>query len=786
MLKQTPRQYTSEIDRPSSDLKSLQQLFSELSAFLRRQFPLIALVFLCSVGIAGAYLATASRRYTSMAQLVIDTRKTQVLQQQSGFGAEAPLDSPTVDSQVEILKSESLASAVVKDARLTEDPEFVGDAGGLLGGISSLLFGKPNPNLSPRDLTRLAAFRFQDMLYIKRLGLSYVIEIYFTSASPETAARLANALAEAYIVDSLESKYQSSRRAAVWLQDRMKEIRAQASAAERAVNDYKAKNNIVDAGGRLLTEQQLAELNSSLTAANAQTAEAQARLDRIEDILRKSDNDPQALFANAATVTDTLKNDVITRLRQQYLDMGAKESSWSARYGSSHLAVVNLRNQMREIRRSIADELHRISETYKSDLEIAKSREDAIRKRLADTISQSNDTSQAQIVLRELESNAQSSRALADNFLQLYMVSIQQQSFPITEARVITEASPSSKSTHPKTVLVLAIGSVGGLALAVLAGLLRDISDRVFRTDQQIQQILGLNCLAVVPKVPPEGDANRVTAFLGLPGKGRHRVLSERTLAAAGLVAVGTLEKRYIASQNSLMNQVIEAPFSRFAEAIRSIKLAVDLNSPGGSSTVLGTTSSIPNEGKSTVCSSLAQLFAQSGKRTVLIDGDMRNPSLTKTLAPGADAGLIELLLQNATLEQVVWTDPATNLAFIPAVSATRVGNSSELLSSRAMHQLFSELRTKFDRIILDLPPLAPVIDVRGTVELVDSYIMIVEWGKIRMELVEHGFGTSPLMREKTLGVVLNKADIDRMRRYEIYRGRSYYNEYYQRYGYTD
>src|SRR5207248_663704 len=144
--------------------------------------------------------------------------------------------------------------------------------------------------------TRQALSVFEKRLSIKRVGLSYVIEIGFQSTSPARAAGIANALAEAYIVDSLEAKYNSSRRAATWLQDRIKELRTQASTAERAVVDYKAKNNIVDAGGRSLNEQQLAETQSALTVTHSQTAEAQARLERITAILQNAQRNPNALL----------------------------------------------------------------------------------------------------------------------------------------------------------------------------------------------------------------------------------------------------------------------------------------------------------------------------------------------------------------------------------------------------------------------------------------------------------------------------------------------------------
>src|ERR1700722_12914562 len=494
-----------EIEPSSTELLSLQQAVSSAFALFGRQYPLMIFTLLLCVSLASVYLLTLPKRYTSTADMIIDSRRMQGLQTQQGgrAGNEASNDSGMVDSQVEILKSETIAQAVIKDLRLTDDAEFNGSEGGILSSIAGLLsFGQSSDSTkSDYRLLRSALGRFQSQLTIRRLGLSYVIEISYQSLSPDRAAQIANAVAEAYIVDSLESKYQASRRAAVWLQDRMKELRAQASAAERAVADYKAKNNIVDAGGRLLTEQQLAEINSSLTIARSQRAEAQAKLERITAILKSDDNDRNVILNDLGTVTDTMQNPVIVKLRQTYLDYAGKESDWSTRYGSAHLAVVNLRNQMREIRRSITDELRRTAEGFKSDFAIAKAREEAGQKSLNDTIALSNDTSQAQIVLKDLESNAQSARALADNFLQLYMVSVQQQSFPITEARVITQASMPFSKSSPKTLIILLAAIVGGTVLAALVGVVRDMMDRVFRTVSQVEQLLRVSCLASIPVV---------------------------------------------------------------------------------------------------------------------------------------------------------------------------------------------------------------------------------------------------------------------------------------------
>lgn len=794
-----------EIESPTQESASLEQTISAAVALIGRQYPVMIFVMCLCIGLAGVYLVTAPKRYTGTAVLLIDSRKMQGLQTQQATTADSSIDSAMVDSQVEVLKSETIATNVIKQLHLLDLPEFTGEEAGLLSSVSNLfswMFPEQRP--SEAALMRIAIGKVLGNLSIKRVGLSYVIEISYQSRSPDEAARIANAVAEGYINDSLESKYQASRRAAVWLQDRLKELRTEASTAERAVVDFKAKNNIVDAGGRLLTEQQLAEINSSLTQARAQRAEAQAKLERITAILNSDDGDSKVILNDLATVTDTMNNPVITKLRQTYLDYAAREADWSNRYGPTHLAVVNLRNQMREIRHSITDELRRTAEVYKSDLAIAKAREESSQKSLNDTIALSNGTNQAQIALRDLESNAQSARALSDNFLQLYMVSVQQQSFPITEARVITQASNAPNKTSPKTTLILLATLIGGAILAGGVAVLLDMMDRVFRTVSQVEQYLHTSCLASIPTIGSEQNA-RLASHPLLSRAGR--LFNRRTkkpqpaapkpvAAAASGLPLGKPElrsrhpqphgDRLLAADQSVGRYVINSPFSRFAEGFRSIKLACDLSSYGSSNKVVGITSGLPNEGKSTVSEALAQTVAQSGSRTLLIDGDIRNPSLTARLASSAQAGLIDVVLGRVDWTDAVWIDPQTNLHFMPCVVTSRFSNSSDVLASQQMERLFQHLREHYDRIILDLSPLAPVIDVRATGALADLYILVVEWAKAKVDILERVLSEAPVVRERMLGAVLNKVNMAVMSRYDIYSAGYYRNRYYKRYGYVD
>ena len=599
------------------------------------------------------YVLTAPARYTATADLLIDNQQIHLFQQQSMFN-DVPVDTSAVDSQVEIMKSENIALAVIKQLHLTEVPEFVNPGGGLIGTLLSSvtnLFASNGP-VSEFALTRSAVHVFQSQLNIRRVGLTYIIEISFTSLSPDRAAQIANAVASAYIDDQLEAKYQSARRAGTWLQDRLRELREQASTAERAVVAYKNKNNMVDAGGRTMNEQQLAELNSELVLAQSQTAEARAKLDRVQTIL--TSNSPEATVD--ATVTDTLKDDVINKLRSQYLELARRESDWATRYGVDHLAVVNLRNQMSELQNSIRAELQRIAETYKSDYEVASQREASVQNQLNQAVSQSQVTDTAQVSLRELQSSAQTYQALYDNFLQRYMEFVQQQSFPITEARVISAATRPLGKSHPRTDLILAVAMVLGLGCGVAAGAWRELSDRVFRTGKQVEAILQTDCIALVPALkqqdpekPPVVEEAKEGVFRnGIPSLASSIFSSDRFDQVGQLLRRVALQgdqkiKNSPTSAPDVFATIVDSPFSAFAEAIRSVKVAIDLSPTVSGGKVIGFTSSVPSEGKSSIAAAVARLTAQTGAKTILVDCDLRNPSLTRLLSPKAAYGWLEV-----------------------------------------------------------------------------------------------------------------------------------------------
>ena len=440
---------------------------------------------------------------------------------------------------------------------------------------------------------------FGDNLTVEPVG-GRVIAIKYNSTSPEQAAQIANAVANAYITDQLEAKYQANRIATSWLQERQQQLREQAEGAQRAAESFKQQNDIVTTDGKPLDNVQVAELNSRLVAARTQASDILARLSRLQAIIRLGPSD-----SHIGAISE-INSPIATTLRQQYLELARRESEWSARFGKDHLAVVNLRNRMQEIRNSLFDELRQAAETAKNDYAIAKQRQEEIEKQLADAVAQSRSTSPAQVTLQGLEGTATAYRKLYDGFLQQYMGPTQQATLPITEARVISAASPPLKKSKPKSILVLALSLFGGVGLGVALGVLRDTMDRVFRTGKQLEAQLQVPCVALVPLVKDEKTK-----------KAWHQsILDPRQ------------PPKTSARDSKVFKTVIDAPLSSFAEAIRSIKLTIDLYMEGRPCKVIGFTSTLPNEGKSTIAAALAHLIAQVGGRVLLVDCDLRNPTL--------------------------------------------------------------------------------------------------------------------------------------------------------------
>lgn len=731
--------YTPALDNdPSSGTLSVLQVRD----FFSREWRLIALVTGLSVILAAGYIAITPARYTAQADMIIDTKR--VTWTQTEMASEnRTIEDASVESEMETTRSEKVVTAVIRRLHLTEDPEFVGAGRSLRRRLLSLLKVKTAPEQEPSDdeIMRSVIAQVKNNLRVTRLGRSYIQQIAYTSLDPNKAAKIANAFADAYIEDQLQAKFEATHRASAWLEQRIGELRQQASDAYRAVQDFKSENSIIiGVDGKLASEVELDQLGIALAKARADTSQARAKLDRISRVLEQRSDKDSNLAIPDPVVTDALSNPVITKLRQQFLDDQNKESEWSARYGSDHLAARNLRAEMAALQRAIWDEISRIAESYKSELQIAKSQEDAIDKRMIEVFQKSGSLRQSQVRLRELETAANTYRGIYETFLSRFTQSVQQQSFPSTEARVVTEASPPRAPSSPKIGLTLALAAICGLGLGVMSAFAREQLNRQIHTRAQLEALLGTSCLAVLPAFSKKK-----------PVTGRLRATAD----------------------SSAFRQISEvAPFSATAEALRYIKVAIDLHPTGAK--IIGIVSALPGEGKTTVATGFAAFVAKSGARTLLIDADLRNPSMTRALGYTNLPSLLDMVADKSEFSDLIITDSKFNFDFLPSSTRIKPSNSFDILNSPAVKDMLRAAKSNYDYILIDLPPILPVVDVKAVAHLFDAFVLVVEWGSTSTNEVLKAVNASPILSERLLGAVLNKADEAIMRRFEGYSDRHY------------
>lgn len=725
----------------------------------RRQWVVVALCATVGAMLGIAYVMTATPLYTAGTSVMIDRGDTsQVVAQLSTAGPAPGEEEAMITSQIALLQSQAVIGAVVDKLDLTNDPEFVGTPSAVAtfkNGIKSLisLTGLYSPKEAQADSATRRQAAIEQVgrgMTVARAGRSYVIGVAYTSPSKALSARVANAVGDAYLDDKLESRYEATRRAGSWLEGRIAELRQKALEADLAVQKFRSENGLVSAGQTLMSDQQLTELNSALIVAQSETAQSRAKHERIQKIIDAGQSD--------AIVNDVLDSSISNDLRQKYLEAAKTEADISARLGPDHVQAVRLRGEMAEYRRQMFEELSRIAQSYQSELEVAEARqkslEDSVQKAMGVTFS-ANET---QVQLRELEREADTYKNLYQNFLQKHQEALQQQSFPLTEARVITKATEPDGASHPKKLIMLvAFCFLGGFAGAGI-GAFREFRDRFFRTGDQVRDVLDLEFIGTAPMI--DESAGKVADVP--PGQ----------------------SPRALRKSNIASNYVIDHPLSSFAETLRSAKIAADLTLAGKDCKIIGIVSTLPGEGKSTTAINFAELLASQGARTVLIDGDLRNPGATRAIGLHADEGILEAILEKKPVGDLLLYNPETKLAFLPAVIKRRVPHSAELIGSLAMRDILTSLSAEADYIIVDLPPLGAVVDARAAANRIDSFIYVVEWGKTARRAVRQTIGNEPQVRNKTLGVILNKVDHEKMKLYRTYGSSEYYysrySEYYQ------
>lgn len=732
--------------------------FDRLLASARRQWKVVLTATLAALVLGAAYVLTAVPQYTSSIELLIDPNNKKIVDQLSLVSGVAD-DDASILSQVELLKSDRIALAVSDKLNLIDNKLFIettaNPLSSALGAVRSLVDFRSwfvAPAEDREKLTRDAVERLTKNLDVTRVGRTYVLNVSFTSPDPALAAKIVKQYGEAYLDDQLNSKYEATRRAGDWLQERIAELKQKSLDTDLAVQKFKQDKQLISTEGSLLSDQQLSQTNAQLIIAQSNLATANAKYSSIKTIIESGD-------INSA-VADSLNNQVINSLRGKFVEASKLESDISRRLGRDHIRAQQLRADMKEYQNLIFAELGRIAQSYQVEAQVAQERVTGLNEQLTAATHISLAANDAQVQLRELERESETYKKLYENFLQKYQESVQQQSFPVTEARIISQAVVPDRPSKPRKSLVLFASLVLGLMAGVGIGTFREYRDRFFRIPEHVRDELDLEPLGMIPKV------KATTEDLEQSGAPSH--------------------PRSIIKTSSVANYVVANPLSSFAETLRSTKIAIDFQAGAKKPRIIGVVSILPSEGKSTLSINFAELLASQGARTLLIDGDLRNPGATRQLGRNATEGIVEAVKEGYFSPASLLFNPETKLAFLPAVVKHRIPYSAELLSSPGMDTLLDQASENFDYIVIDLPPLGPVVDARAIASKVDCFVLVIEWGVTSRKAVRNELAKNRTVLDKCVGAILNKVDSTKSRLYESYGSSEYYAYRYKSYYHED
>lgn len=735
--------------------------FRDVWRFLQRHWLIFTLFTGAGIGIGGLYMATTQPVYLATTRLVMDPDQGRIVSQDA-FTGTVIIEAAEIASQVEIVKSEAIARAVVEKLNLTEDPEIVGGMSwqaalhdklrAIISHFKHEESDGAKAEVSEDDLMRRTMASFLSRVSVNRVGQSYILEIGYSSVDPYKAAQAANAIAEAYISTGLSERASAAQSGANWLETRLIEVGRQAREAAMNVEAFRAKNGIMEIStSSSLDQQQLSEISSQAVAAKAQTAAETAKLATLNQLMAggKVEGD----------VDETMNNPRIQKLQE---DLGAatiKLNNLAGRYDADNPAIVAAQQEIDRLKGDMRKEFERIQAVYKSNLEVAQTREKLLGDELSSLKEAGADKNLARVELSEMESRATTYRRMYESILQQLIGALQKESFPLGNVRVVTAAAVPLAKTWPKSSFVLPFTAMLGLAAGVMAALLRDGLDRRVSSSEKLRRELGITSLGHVP------------------------VYSSPSFLPGNMVVANATWRRTMLPLRS----VLDTPYSQFSEALRGVKHSIDSAFPPNAPMVVGITSVGTGEGKTTIATNLAQLYQHEGASVVLVDADFLNARLSCVVTEsGTEFGMEALNINDVPRRYAVAHEAGQLVAKADHEPSAEIGQAhggvpvvtvDETEKSVAAFQRYGHLpalkaeidllRRQYKVVIVDMSAFEDSADTRVICTYLEGIVVVVgQTNKMTVERLSDAlasFGTTTI---NILGIIANRSHEKRQRQH--------------------
>ena len=659
-------------------------------------------------------------------------------------------DPTDLDTEVRILKSDLLALQVIRQLNLDRRPEFAGKAGSATKTSSSPLELTPDALQSDSTKTSDVLADFKGSLQVALVPNTRIIEIRYRSPDKNLAARVVNTLANTYVEQNFKTRFESTMQASDWLSKQLVDLQIKVETSQEKLVQYQKEHEILGTDEKQnITTAKLDELNRELTTAESVRMEKESVYHLVQG------GDPDSIAA--ATADGVAKgtggsSNLLEKLREQEADLKIQVAQLSTQFGPSYPKLAQLSSQLKEVEAEIQAEMRKVAARLRGDYLAAVQREGMLHSALEKQKQEANKLNESAIEYSLLKRDVDSNRTLYEGLLERLKeagvtAGLRSNNFRIVDvARVPT--SPAGPNIPKNLGFALALGLSTGIGLAFLL----EGMDNTVRTPEQAQTVSALPSLGMIPL-----------------GSRRSKEL-------------GGSRKLSLASSKEAVELVTQArPRSQMAESYRALRTSLLLTFVGGPPKVILITSALPEEGKTTTSVNSAIVLAQKDTRVLLIDADLRRPSIHKTLGMGPKIGLSNVLTGNVALEQAII--PSTilpNLFILPA--GTPPPNPAELLASTKMKSVLEELRKHYDHIVIDTPPTLSVTDAVVMSTSADAVVLVIRSGQTTKPALRRARDILMQVNARVCGVLLNAVDLNSPDYYYHYEyqgkyGRGYYQE---------
>jgi capsular exopolysaccharide synthesis family protein len=693
-----------------------------LGALRRRRLPLAACIVLIPL-LALVALHQVTPLYTANGTVLYEDRGYAARELQ-GILRVDPMTDAIMASQAEIVRGLPVAARIADRLGLYDDPEFnvalrpPGALARLIGAVRGLLLAPAvSDETEPRRRTLRAV---QDAIDVSTVKASHVLQVGFTARDPHRAADAANLAMAFYIQDQLDAKVAAVDRASAWLDKRVAELRDQVVRAEDQIAAYRAAHGLAQGIHAGLDTERISRLNDDLLTARTELAAAQGRLDSL-----------RGKSGSAARAAEALS---VVQARAQRDLIAGRLAAISAHAGPTNPELVSLRRNLAAADQAVAAEVAHLVAAAEAEQRADQSHVAQLEDALRTARAEQDRSNEAQVALDAMQRDADATRSLLQSAQEGAQQTARQTAIESPEARVISSALPPTDPSFPRRGPLLVAAIAFGVLFGLLLVHLLELADATFRSGEDVRTRLGLRCLALIPEV-----------------------------------------KRRALGRGRLLDYVLEKPLSPFAEQVRALRagLWVERVRPR----IVAFTAARPSEGKTTVTLALGRCAALCGERVVVIDCDVRQPSLGRLMDVEYGAGLIDCLQGRARLQDVIRQDSVSGLYIIPA--GILDVNTLSLFLSGTMAALLQQLRQDYDLILLDAPPAHAMTDARVIAGMAEATVLCLRWRSTPLGVVRDAIGLLEEAQASVVGVALTRVDV----RAHVRSGYADAEVYHPRYG---